>query len=171
MQENQVKIIDDFLPLDELIEIQNIIFDKDFSWKMPPPNSSCHGGDNHHDFMYFNHFFFEHHVQTSELYSQIIVPILNRLESAAPISVKSLVLFNKLFEKCDWHRDHPYDATTSILYLNSCNGGTELKINDEIQFVRAVENRMLIFPSQTDHRACSSTDVDLRFIINLNYFK
>ena len=169
--ENEIKIVDNFLPLDELKTVQKTIFHRNFTWKMPPPNSTCHGGPDHDDFMYFNHFFFDNHVETCKLYSPVIVPILKRLECAAPISVKSLVIFNKLFDKCIWHRDHSYDATTTILYLNTCNGGTELKVNDEIKFVKAEENRALIFPSQIDHRACTSTDVGLRFIINFNYFK
>lgn len=163
-----VEIIDNFLPPKQLKFVQEAIFHQNFSWKMPPPNSSCYESG---EFMYFNHFFFDHHVETCKLYSPMIVPILEKLGSAAPISVKSLIIFNKLFDKCIWHRDHQYEATTAILYLNDCNGGTELKVGDEIKFIQSKENRVVKFPSQTDHRACTSTDSDLRYIINFNYFE
>ena len=172
MENNGFEIIDNFLDLEELKRIQDLIFSRSFSWHMPPPYSTCHTGASvEEDFMYFNHFFFDNHIPLCKSYHSIIVPILRKLNSAAPIDVKSLVIFNRLFDKCDWHRDHFHDATTTILYLNNCNGGTELKINDEIKFVQAKENRVLIFPSQTDHRPCTSTDVNLRYIINFNYFK
>jgi hypothetical protein len=29
---------------------------------------------------------------------------------------------------------------------------------------------MLIFDSNTEHRVCTSTDIDKRYIINFNYF-
>jgi hypothetical protein len=165
---NEVKIIDNFLPLGELKHIQKTIFHENFPWKMPAENATCldSGG-----FAYFNHFFFDGYVETCKLYSPMIVPILKRLKCAAPMKIKSLILFNKLFDKCDWHRDHEYEATTAILYLNSCNGGTELKVGDEIKFIEARENRIVIFPSQTDHRPCTSTDSDLRYVINFNYFQ
>jgi len=167
-----MEIIDNFLSSEELKRVQDVIFSRSFSWHMPPPYSTCHNGASlHDDFMYFNHFFFDDHIPVCKSYSSLIVPILKKLNCAAPIDVKSIIIFNKLFDKCDWHRDHSYDATTTILYLNSCNGGTEFKIGDEIKFVKAEENRVVIFPSQTDHRACTSTDSSLRYIINLNYFK
>lgn len=165
---DDIKIIDDFLPLKELKSTQKAIFHQDFSWKMPPLNATCNSNG---DFMYFNHFFFDNYLETCDLYNPIIVPILKRLNCAAVISIKSLIIFNKLFEKCDWHTDHCHDATTAILYLNNCNGGTELKVNDEIKFIQSKENRIVIFPSQIDHRACTSTDSDLRYIINFNYFQ
>jgi hypothetical protein len=61
------------------------------------------------------------------------------------------------------------EHTTAILYLNTCNGGTELKIKEKIKFIKAEENKIVIFPSKTLHRAVTSTDADKRYIINFNY--
>ena len=163
-----IEIIDNFLSSKQLKFVQKTIFHDNFSWKKPPPNSSCFKTE---EIMYLNHFFFDQHVETCKLYSPLIVPILEKLGSAAPISVKSLIIFNKLFDSCIWHRDHQYEATTAILYLNDCNGGTELKVGDEIKFIQSKENRVVKFPSQTDHRLRTSTDSDLRYIINFNYFE
>ena len=55
--------------------------------------------------------------------------------------------------------------------MNSCNGGTEIKINNEIKSIKAEENKMLIFDSDVEHRGIVSTDADFRYIINFNYFE
>ena len=54
--------------------------------------------------------------------------------------------------------------------MNTCDGGTELKIDDEIQLVKAEKNKMLIFDTNVEHRGTPSTDVDFRYIINFNYY-
>jgi len=167
----KMKIIDNFLPAKELKLVQDTIFHRDFSWKLPPSDATCHLGTNEQDFIYFNHFFYKNYAETCKLYSPLIIPILKRLGCVAPIGVKALIFFNKLFDECVWHRDHQHEATTAILYLNTCNGGTQFKIGNEIKFVKAEENKVVIFPSQTDHRPCTSTDVDLRFVLNFNFFE
>jgi hypothetical protein len=80
------------------------------------------------------------------------------------------MFLNKIFNKSGWHSDYNLNNTTAILYLNTCNGGTELKIKKEIKFIKAEENKLLIFPSKTIHRASTSSDTDIRYILNLNYF-
>ena len=45
-----------------------------------------------------------------------------------------------------------------------------LKVKNKIEFIKAEENKILIFPCKTKHRVCTSTDVDRRYIINFNYF-
>jgi hypothetical protein len=37
-------------------------------------------------------------------------------------------------------------------------------------FLKEEEFKIIIFPSKTIYRVCTSTDVDKRYIINLNYF-
>jgi hypothetical protein len=81
------------------------------------------------------------------------------------------MFLNKLFNESDWHSDYNLNNTTAILYLNDCNGGTELKIKNEVKFIKAEKNKLIIFPSKTIHRVKTSTDVDKRYIINFNYFE
>jgi len=57
-----------------------------------------------------------------------------------------------------------------ILYLNTCDGGTEFKINDKIEFIKSEENKIVIFNSNIEHRAVTSKNADFRYIINFNYF-
>ena len=56
--------------------------------------------------------------------------------------------------------------TTSIFYVNTCNGYTELKDGTKIE---SVANRLVSFPADTRHRSVSQTDEQRRLVININY--
>lgn len=159
-----MRVIKDFLPKEEFKELQSIIHHIDFPWRVR--NTMTDTDKN----PYMTHGFFNEYKPTSELYETHIVPILKKLSFKAPIQIRANLVFNKLFEKSGWHVDYEYESTTAILYLTTCNGGTEFKINDEVKFVQAEENKVIIFPAKTPHRGCTSTDADRRYIINFNYF-
>jgi hypothetical protein len=159
-----MKEIKNFLPKEQFKELQNLIFDKDFPWRIR--NQMTPDDDNY----YFTYNFYNNFYHSSEYYFNYIIPILTRLNCKAPIEIRSNMVINKLFEKSGWHTDYKYKSTTAILYLNTCNGGTEFKINNEIKFVNAEENKIIISPCNIKHRACTSTDSDRRYIINFNYF-
>ena len=58
-------------------------------------------------------------------------------------------------------------TTTSILYLNTNNGGTKFKETDE--FVQSKKNRLVSFPTNTYHAGVWSTDAKLRYVLNMTY--
>ena len=58
--------------------------------------------------------------------------------------------------------------TTSIFYMNTTNGPTILEDGTEIE-CRA--NRLVSYPTDTQHAAVLCTDAEYRVVINLNYFK
>ena len=61
-----------------------------------------------------------------------------------------------------------HDQTkTSILYLNTNNGGT--KFRDSGQFVQSKKNRLVTFPTPTYHAGVWATDAKLRFVLNMTY--
>jgi len=153
-----------FLPDEEFKKLQNLIFHLDFPWRIR--KSMTHSDEN----IYFTHSFFGSYTVNSEYYREYIIPILIKLKCVSPIEIRANMFLSKLFEKSGWHTDSQFNNKTAILYLNNCNGGTELKIKNKIKFVKAEENKILIFDSNTEHRGCTSTDVDKRYIINLNYF-
>jgi hypothetical protein len=159
-----MNIIKNFLPENQFKEIKDKILNNDFPWRIR--NSMTDTDKN----IYFTYSFFNDYEITSELYRSHILPILKKLNILAPIQIRTNLILNKLFDKSGWHVDYNYDSTTAILYLNTCNGGTEFKINNEIKFVNAEENKIVIFPSKTEHRGCTSTDSERRYIINFNYF-
>ena len=67
-------------------------------------------------------------------------------------------------------RQHPYyhKIKTAILYLNSNNGGTQIK---DGQFVQSKYNRAVVFPCHQEHAGVWCTDMKLRFVLNMNYIE
>lgn len=59
-------------------------------------------------------------------------------------------------------------SKTAVFYLNTNNGGTQL-FNDNGHIVRSKANRLLSFPSATDHAGVWCTDAKLRHVLNINY--
>jgi hypothetical protein len=159
-----MQIIKKFLPENQFKEIKDKIINNDFPWRI---RDSMTDTDKN---IYFTYSFFNDHIVTSELYQPYIIPILKKLNILAPIQIRANLILNKFFNKSGWHVDYKYDSTTAILYLNTCDGGTEFKINNEIKFVNAEENKIVIFPAKIEHRGCTSTDSEKRYIINFNYF-
>ncbi len=153
-----------FLPKENFIQLYELITNNDFPWRI---RNQMTTDDNN---FYFTYNFYNNFYQNSEYYFNHIIPILNKLNCKAPIQIRANMLINKLFDKSGWHIDFAYNSTTAILYLNTCDGGTEFKINNEIKFIEAEANKIVIFPSGTEHRGCTSTDSDRRYIINFNYF-
>ena len=159
-----MEIIKNFLLKENFKEIKNIILDKDFPWRIR--NRMTDTDEN----IYFTYCFFNNFLTTSEMHQNYIIPILNKLKAKSVIQVRANLIFNTLFYKSGWHTDYNYDSKTAIFYLNTCNGGTEFKINDKIKFVNAEENKIVVFDSKIEHRVCTSTDCKRRYIINFNYF-
>ena len=57
--------------------------------------------------------------------------------------------------------------TTSILYMNTNNGGTKF---EDGTFVNSLANRMVTFDCLTKHAPVSCTDKDRRIVVNINYY-
>ena len=163
-QLTNIEVINNFLDLESFKNLQNLILHLDFPWRR---RESMASNDKN---IYFTYSFFNENRINSEFYDQYIIPFLKKLNCNAPVEIRANMFLNKLFNKSEWHSDYNLNSKTAILYLNSCNGGTELKIKEEIKFIKAEENKLIIFPTKTIHRVCTSTDVDVRYIININYF-
>ena len=56
--------------------------------------------------------------------------------------------------------------TTSVFYINSNNGYTELESGEKIE---SIENRMVEFQSTLKHRGTTCTDEQTRVVINFNF--
>ena len=153
-----------FLTTDFFEKIKNIIMHLDFPWRRR--EHMVHDSDS----MYFTYAFYNNMDSKSELYRPHIIPILQKLGAIAPIEVRANMNISELFKKSGWHRDHDSKCKTAILYLNDCDGGTELKINNKITFIKADANKMLVFDTDVLHRGVTSKKEPIRYIINFNYF-
>ena len=161
---NNLKEYNNFLPIEEFKKLQNLIFHLDFPWRI---RQSMTDLDKN---IYFTYSFFNHYKVNSDFYEEYIIPILTKLKCVSPMEIRANMFLNKLFDKSGWHTDFNFNNLTAILYLNDCNGGTELQFNEKIKFIKATENKMIVFSSNTKHRVCTSTDVDRRYILNFNYY-
>ena len=163
-----MKVIENFLEDSFFQDLKKLVIESEFSW-FKRKNMLKNNDD---DLGYFTHSFFNKNTINCKHYNQYILPILDQLEVKAPIEVRANLSPSCFYKKnaCAFHVDRDYDSKTAILYLNDCNGGTELKINNKIEFVKAEENKIVIFDTNTQHRGTKSTDQDFRYIINFNYF-
>jgi|TARA_R100001530_G_C4259509_1_gene140106 hypothetical protein len=159
------KIIKNFLDSQLFNKIKFLVMDTEFPWRKRD-GMTPHKNDK----MYFNHCFYNNMKETAGAYEPIIIPILNELNAVAPVQVRANMFISELFEKCDWHRDYNFNCKSAILYLNDCDGGTELKINNKINFIKAEENKIVVFDAPVLHRAITSKKVPIRYIVNFNYF-
>ena len=154
-----------FLTTDFFEKIKNSVMDEDFPWRRRD-----HMTPDTNDKMYFTYGFYNNMDTKSELYRPHIIPILQKLGAIAPIEVRANMSISELFKKSGWHRDYDFKCKTAILYLNDCDGGTELKINNKITFIKADANKMLVFDTDVLHRGVTSKKEPIRYIINFNYF-
>ena len=154
-----------FLAIDFFEKIKNLVINKDFPWRRRDYMTT-----NTNDKMYFTYCFYNEMIAMSSHYEPYIIPILKKLDSAAPITIRANLFISALFKTSDWHTDYDFKCKTAILYLNDCDGGTELKINNKITFIKADANKMLVFDTPIFHRALTSKEEPLRYVINFNYF-
>jgi hypothetical protein len=163
-----VKIIENFLEDNFFEDLRKLVSESEFSWFKRENMVN----DNEESLGYFTHSFFNNYGVNCKYYDQFIVPILKKLNAHAAIQVRANLSPSCFYKnkKADFHVDNTYPSKTAIFYLNTCDGGTELKVDNEIKFIKAEKNKMLIFDTNTQHRGTPSKDVDFRYIINFNYY-
>jgi len=164
-----MKIIKNFLEYDFFIRLKKLVMESEFSW-FQRKNMDYEGDGD--DMGYFTHSFFTNNMINCNHYNHYITPILHKLKAKAPIQVRANLVPSSFYGKkgAAFHIDQEYKCKNAILYLNSCNGGTEFKIKDKIKLVKSEENKVVIFNSNTYHRGVKSTNADFRYLINFNYF-
>lgn len=164
-----VEIKENFLELEQFKELQNIITHEEFPWRLRKITKSYPKEFEKGALEHLAYNFYNNTISHSDMYMSHIYPILMKLKAKAVVQARANLVFNRLFEKAIWHTDHEFKCKTAILYLNSCDGGTEFKTNKGIEFIKADENKIVIFDSLIEHRAITSTQY-YRYVLNLNYF-
>ena len=161
-----VQIIDNFLPSYEFKRIKNLLTGRELPWYYNP------GVVNPNDKNYqFIHTFYDLRSPwngVSSAYYEIFSYCFQLLQVEKLYRVKSNCSPKTIFHRNrGYHVDIP-DIITSVLYVNSNNGGTKFK---DGTFVRSVENRMVIFDSNQEHAGVTCTDKNVRVVVNFNYEK
>jgi hypothetical protein len=153
-----MKIIDNFLPEHEFKRLESCIMSKHIPWYYNPGV----------DLPQFTHVMFEENPSSD--WFDIVHPIIDKIFVRMLFKVKANLTTRTAFNRftgyhVDW-RDKTPDAYTSILYLNTNNGGTKFKGYDTI---KSVANRFVTFNSSIEHGGITCTDQKRRVVLNFNY--
>jgi hypothetical protein len=158
-------IKENFLEKEFFNDFKKILFSDDFNWFFR--NNLTIFDKTHY---WFNHCFFNNFTVFSPVFDSFIKPILLKLNAKALIEARANCnVKNNVVYQSGWHVDKPFECTTAVLYMNTCNGYTLIDKDKKIK-INSEENKILIFNSQIEHAVVSQTDVDRRIIINFNYF-
>lgn len=163
---NQIEIIDDFLPHKEFCQLFDVIMNQ-FEWGWCDGISTI--GDGHFQFtqiMYINN------VPASNMF-HILAPIYEREEIASTFRIKANLVTRteklKVFTNA-FHEDmgdHASKCTTGIYYINTNNGYTLFeKCGTKVE---SVANRFVKFPGNLRHTGTTCTDENRRVVLNFNY--
>ena len=68
----------------------------------------------------------------------------------------------------DFQDEQKNGVTTSILYINTNNGGTQFEDGTR---VKSIANRVVTFDCSTKHAPVSCTDKKRRIVVNFNYYE
>jgi len=163
-----VEITKNFLDKNFFKDLQKLVTKSEFAWFQ---RKTMDAGTTN-NLGYFTHSFYNNNRINCDTYFKYIIPILEKLNSKAVIEVRANLTPSVFFKdkNCDFHTDNNFNCKTAILYLNTCDGGTEFKIDNKLKFIQSEENKIVIFDSNIEHRATTSQNSDFRYILNFNYF-
>ncbi len=168
----KINIANNFLAKEEFDTLRDTITQYEFPWyfsrTVVDKEEISPGG--------FSHKIYLNNIPCSSFYN-FLVPTLDQLNCAQVYRIR-INLNPRLSESYvfRFHSDLSYDLgedvaaqwTTSILYINTNNGYTELESGERIE---SIANRLVSFPANTRHRAVTQTDEQTRILINFNYLK
>tara|TARA_A100000172_G_C2988527_1_gene91941 strand:- start:185 stop:709 length:525 start_codon:yes stop_codon:yes gene_type:complete len=162
------EVIDNFLSEQELKIIQTVFNDLRFAWGFVPfaPLSGERAQFCHEFWTPMGGWVTEH--------KELIRPFIDRFKPTAILRVKA-----NLQPKSDGVYEDPLhwdmhtksgllDSTTSIFYVNTCNGYTYFEDGSKVE---SVANRMVTFSNRTKHAGTTCSDKPGRIVINFNYHK
>lgn len=162
-----MKIIDNFLPQEIFVEIQNMFLSNEFPWYWCE-NKIYNIGEEDLSNYQMVHTFYEYNTTYSQWR---IDPLIQKLNPKALVKIKAnLTLGSQYNHFYGYHKDNEWGGDgckTAIYYVNCNNGYTIFKNGDKVE---SVSNRMVIFNSNNLHTGTSCTDQKRRVVVNFNYF-
>lgn len=164
-----IEVIDNFLEEDIFNKIQSSFFGSELPWYYY--NFKVDELESNGNVLYQSqmvHLFYNENMPSQFL--PLVSPIINLLDVASLIKVKAnLTTAWGSIERFSSHIDNSYkNAKTAVFYLNDNDGYTEF--TDLKERVNSVANRIVIFPSGTNHLGTTHTNSKSRIVLNINFF-
>ena len=166
-----LQVINNFLNNNEFHSIRQIITSSHFPWYFPESGEKKFI----HNLVKKN----EEDIKTSFWITPILSPIIRKLEVYGKdipdknVISANIVLTHKTKETFEskpiedvFKIDLNEPSETAKLYLNNNNGYTKIVGGDKVE---SVQNRLLIFPTNTSHFEATSTNMDYRMVLNVVY--
>ena len=167
-----MKIYDNFLKDNDFKLVQHLFMGSKLPWYY---NDSIARGQNHEDEgpdgYQFVHTFFNiekpFRCNTGKFHT-LLDPLWNKLSPRYIVRVKAnLRPRTSKHIVSNWHMDTEItQCKTCVFYLNTNDGYTMFKDGTKVE---SVENRLVLFDSQTQHCGTSCTDKRKRVVLIINY--
>ena len=161
------KIYDNFLDPQDFIKLKNYLVGPKFEWYYR--DYIAYEGEKEVG-MQFTHFIYIDDRPSSRHYD-FLKPVLNKIKPGSLRRIKAnLIPRTPVQRRHPFHQDYDYafeGSKTAILHLNTCDGKTIFKGGKDID---TVENRMIIFPTETWHSGTSTTNTPYRMLINFCWY-
>jgi hypothetical protein len=149
-----MKVIDNFLPSYQFKQLQSHLMGDEIPWFYK--DEICEPGDGFYQFCCGFNFDFP-----------LIQPCLSLLGVNKLFRLKANLNPRTVFHRNGgYHTDGYPHITTSILYINTCNGYTKVKGCGRVD---CRENRIVIFDSDIEHAGFTCTDEKRKIVINFNW--
>ena len=153
------QVIDDFLPETEFTTLQNFLMETGIYTTMPYTYRE-NWQDSIDDFS----------LQANlKNFPSIADPLLDQYKAQEVYICRANVIMRREHNHIGgFHTDfidRP-DITTSVLYINDCNGGTAF---EDGEFVESRANRAVIFNNTVAHAGVWQTDTSFRYVVNTNF--
>ena len=157
-----MEVIQNFLDKKTFTNIKEKIMSDQMPWYFNDGVNKLHDKNFQFTFTFVD----EKGINCSQEMMSIINPILEKIKYNKLRAVKAnLLTKTKDIIEQGFHIDQS-KGTTSIFYINNCNGYTKFKDGTKI---KSEENKLVEFNSKLKHTGSSCTDKKRKVIINFNY--
>ena len=168
------KVIENFLEKDYFKELKDAFTSNEFPWHYQPRSGYGHDSFDF-DFMFTHSFYhFKNGVMSNGF--QLLQPLIIKTGIAsgksflmrAKANLYTNQADNKVHQK---HTDYPNekDYKTAVFNFTTCDGGTIFYIDDKEEFIKSVENSVVIFDGPTDHAGVTQTNSNVRVLLNMDF--
>jgi len=165
-----MNIIDNYFDKPLVEQLSGSILHPEFPWYYQETvafgSNSKQAEEVHLDNFYHTHMVYDKFKPNSGIFEQFM-PFLQKLNvnSLIRIKINKYPKTNKLYIHAR-HNDYEFEHRGCILYLNSCDGYTQI----ENKKVASVENRVALFDPSVQHNTTTCTNARFRLTVNFNFY-